>query len=309
MAFHIVYLSHGGKKYHDQTRFSVLTLLHHLRAADRDDIRVAVYTDDPSAAPVDPLVRIIPLTAAELRAYRGRFDYVHRIKLMVMRRACDELDSAMMYVDCDTRWLRVPDEAFDALLSGGSCCMHVREGELGPGFFPEYQVAATRYREPLARMGATVAKELAMWNSGVIGTPAGAQAFYDASLAINDFLLPRMQPRNWTEQFALSLAACSRYRMLALGDALHHYWNYSYEAPLYLNEVFAGMAADWSVARQAEYCANFAWSESRLRELQAAPEHKRQRRRNKWRASINKRKIDLRVWLARLSGRLDHPQH
>ncbi|AXE36643.1 hypothetical protein [Chromobacterium phragmitis] len=309
MALHIVYLSHGGKKYHDQTRFSILTLLHLLIAERRDDIQVAVYTDDPASVPQHELIKIFPLTAQQLRSYRGQFDYVHRIKLMVMQWANAELGSALMYVDCDTRWLSLPHPVFQALEQGGVCCMHVKEGSLGPGFFPEYQAAVRKHEAPLRSLGLADGLALEMWNSGVIGTPAGADAFYASALAINDYLLPRMRPRNWTEQFALSLVACSQYRMLALGDALHHYWNYSYEAPIYLQEVFSAMDASWDVERQARYCAELEWDEARLKAIQAAPEHKHRRRSNKWRASIAKRKIDLRAWLALLTGGLSQPPH
>lgn len=309
MALHIVYLSHGGKKYHDQTRFSILTLLHLLISQGRDDIRVAVYTDDPDSVPQHDLVKIFPLTAQQLRSYRGQFDYVHRIKLMVMQCACADLGTALMYVDCDTRWLSIPDQVFQALEQDGNCCMHVKEGVLGPAFFPEYRAAVSKHEACLRAFGLVDGLVLEMWNSGVIGTPAGADAFYASALAINDYLLPRMRPRNWTEQLALSLAACSRYRMLELGDALHHYWNYSYEAPIYLQEVFSSMDSAWSVERQARYCAELEWDEARLRAIQAAPEHKQRRRRSKWRASIAKRKIDLRAWLALLTGGLNRTHH
>ena len=138
----------------------------------------------------------------------------------------------------------------------------------------------------------------------VVGASAGMVAFFETALRVNDFLLPRVEARNWTEQLAWSLVACDGRQPLALGDALHHYWNYSYEAPLYLAEVFAGMAPDWDVARQAEFCGEFAWDEARLKTIQADPEHKRQRRRNKLRNSIAKRKVDWRILLARLCGTL-----
>lgn len=64
------------------------------------------------------------------------------------------------------------------------------------------------------------------------------------------------------------------------------------------------MAPDWDVARQAEFCGEFAWDEARLKTIQADPEHKRQRRRNKLRNSIAKRKVDWRILLARLCGTL-----
>lgn len=304
MAIHIVYLSHGGKKYYDQTRFSVLSLLHLLLKQQRQDVKIMVYTDAPDSVPAHPLVRTETLSRTQLQAYRGQFDYVHRIKLEVMLKAARELGTAVLYVDCDTRWLRVPDELFARLEEGKASCMHVNEGVFGPGFFPDYLAAVDKHGAELRKMGVADVRGLAMWNAGVVGASADMVPFFETALRVNDFLLPRVEARNWTEQLAWSLVACDGREPLALGDALHHYWNYSYEAPLYLAEVFAGMEPGWDVARQAEYCGEFAWDESRLKTIQADPEHKRQRRRNKLRNSISKRKVDWRILIARLRGAL-----
>ena len=301
MPTHIIYLSHGGKKYYDQARFSVLTLLHLLVKAQRTDVRIVVYTDDPSSVPAHALIECMPLTRTQLDAYRGPFDYVHRIKLKVLEHAARHFGSSLLYVDCDTRWLALPDAIFGMLQAGDGACMHVEEGRIGATFFPHYVAALERYRPQLHALGvAQVPADLMMWNAGAIGVPAGAESFFTKAVAVNDFLLERVKPRNWAEQLAVSLVAVDAFTLKALGEPLHHYWNYSYEAPLYLAELFAKMGTGLSTERQAEYCAGIAWDEARLKALQAAPEHKRKRRRNKWRGSIAKRKVDLRVLIARL---------
>jgi len=309
MPFNIIYLSHGGKKYYDQTRFSVLSLLHLLIEQQRQDIHIVVYTDSLESVPQHPLIQAIAIEKSQLAAYRGRFDYVHRIKLEVLQRASLEVGTPLLYVDCDSRWRSLPDELFARLQINlpnqqQVGCMHVLEGQFCPEFFPEYQQAVEMFGPQLRALGVRDTSHLAMWNAGAIGVPAGADHFFTQALAINDFLLPRVNARNWIEQFALSLVACSRFRMEALDQALHHYWNYSYEAPIYLNEIFAAMAPDWDVTRQAKYCAQLSWDESRLKQIQSAPEHKALRRSNKRRNSLYKRKIDLRIALVRLGLRL-----
>lgn len=308
MPVNVVYLSHGGRKYYDQTRFSVLTLLQLLLQQQRSDVRIVVYTDDAASVPSHPLIQTMPLTAAEMVGYRGRFDYVHRIKLQVLRRATLELDGALLYVDCDTRWLSLPDALFARLAQTDAaqpvCCMHVPEGAFSPDFFPDYHRFIRDQAQSLQPLGVKSVDKLLMWNAGAIGVPPGSTAFFDDVLRVNDYLFTRVVPRNWVEQFALSLVACSRYQMLPLGDALHHYWNYSYEAPLYLARFFDAQPVDASVETLAASCAAHHWDESELKRLQAAPEHKRQRRRNKLRNSLRKRRVDMKVALARLQLRL-----
>jgi hypothetical protein len=300
---HIVYIVHGARKYHDQTRFSILTLLHLLLTQQRTDLRIHVYTDTPDALPVHPLVSSETLSPAQFRACRGRFDFIHRVKLVLIRRASRELGSALLYIDGDTRWRHLPQAVFDGLRRGDECCLCAREGELGPDFFPSYLAALRRHRQPLRAAGLPELERPVMWNSGAVGTPAGADAFYDTALALGDTLLTRVRPRLWLEQLAFSLTAHSRYPVVrTLDAAVDHYWTHGSEAPLYLREIFAGMDPDWSIERQAEYCANIRWDEERLRQIQADPAQRAMRRAARRRASLAKRLTDLRILLARLRG-------
>lgn len=292
----IVYLSHGGKKYYDQTRFSILTLLHLLSKNQCNDVRIVVYTDYLSSVPQHEWVQIILLGKEQIQSYRGRFDYTHRIKIKVLQRATQELGTDLLYVDCDTRWLQLPHDIFDAIRSGGAC-MHTHEGDMGQDFF----AACIQYKTQLHDLGVLDITKSSMWNAGAIGVPSGATDFFDTALAVSDFLFTRVKAKNWIEQLAISLAAHNRYELHALGDdVLHHYWNYSFEAPIYLSEVFSAMAHGLTLGQQAEYCANLEWSEERLQELQRDPKNRNLRWIKKMRNSFYKRKIELLVLQARI---------
>ena len=238
-----------------------------------------------------------------MQAYRGQFDYVHRIKLEVMLKAARELGTAVLYVDCDTRWLRVPDDLFARLEAGNASCMHVNEGVFGPGFFPDYLAAVDKHGAELRKMGWPIPRA---WRCGTPAWSAPPPAWWLSSKppCASTISCCRAWKRATDRATGVVAGGLRRPPAAGAGDALHHYWNYSYEAPLYLAEVFAGMAPDWDVARQAEFCGEFAWDEARLKTIQADPEHKRQRRRNKLRNSIAKRKVDWRILLARLCGTL-----
>src|SRR5258707_8605008 len=129
----ILYLSHDGQKYHDQTRYSVLTLLALLLQQNRNDFRIAVYTDRPDLVPAHDLVKPIRVNAGEFAGMRGPLQYVHRIKLEVLRRAPGDLGTPLVYVDSDTRWLRIPHEPFATLSGSGipsTCFLYKVEGSL-----------------------------------------------------------------------------------------------------------------------------------------------------------------------------------
>ena len=51
MQQHIVYVVHGPLKYYDQARLSILTALNLMLEAQRDDLRICVYAQQPERLP------------------------------------------------------------------------------------------------------------------------------------------------------------------------------------------------------------------------------------------------------------------
>jgi hypothetical protein len=311
----ILYLSHGGPKYHDQTRYSVLTLLALLFAQNRNDVRIAVYTDRPDQLPVHDLVHAIPVAPEDFAAWRGPLDYVHRIKLGVLQRALDALGPPLIYVDSDTRWLQIPDAPFAALSpelrvsrlpspeqeAGGTpavsgtapCYLYKIEGLISPDFFPQYFHLLRRSRSRLAAWGLRPDPPWTMWNSGTVGIPADSAGFIDDVLRINDALLPHVSFRNCVEQLALSLVASSRFEVRPFDACLEHWWRYGSELPVYLERFFDALPPGLPVAEQAARAAQFPIVECDLRAIQRRPANRAVRWFVKVRNSFYKRRIDL----------------
>lgn len=302
----IVYLSHGSKKFYDQTRFSVLTLLYLLESANRNDINIVVYTDNIESVPKHEKITCIEIPRRELKSYRGKFDYVHRIKLCTLLRACKEISGPFLYVDCDTRWISLPDHAFGKLRETAPngkkyLVMHANEGKYSESFFPVYYEYIRKHKAELASLGIENISNLYNWNAGAIGVPQNSQAFFETALRVCDHLFTKVKPRNWVEQCAVSLVGCSQYEMFALGDCLHHYWNHGYEAPIYLARFFSELPSGLTVEEMAHACATHQWDDSELKRLQAMPIHIRKRTHLKWKNSISKRVIDLKILLDKIA--------
>jgi hypothetical protein len=296
----IVYLSHGSQKFYDQTTFSVMTLLWRLIQANRGDIQIVIFTDQIRSAPQHPLVKVVEITRDELRRYKGRFDYVHRIKHCILLKASQELTGPILYVDCDTRWLEIPDQALDILKQDHGaitphCCMHEIDGAFSETHFPDYHRYITEHAEELKAQGIHHLDRLLNWNAGAIGLPEGNTRFFEDALKISDFVFTKVKPRNWVEQFAWSLVGCDRYQMFALGDCLHHYWGYSYEAPIYLRQFFKSLPPNLSVEELAKACATHEWSKGSLIDIQKHYKHVWIRRWNKFKNSIKKRKVEAAI--------------
>jgi len=298
----IIYLSHGGQKYHDQTRYSVLTLLALLLEQKRSDFCIAVYTDRPDRLPAHDLVRPIPVNAEEFAGLLGPLDYPHRIKLGILKRALGDLGAPLIYVDSDTRWLRIPDEPFASLSGSGTppaCYLHKIEGSISANFFPQYFGLLRGKRRKLIEWRLPPDPPWTMWNSGTVGIPSRSEGFIDEVLRVNDELLPHVGYRNCVEQLALSLAAASRFEVRPFDAYLEHWWPYGSELPLLLQRFLDPLPPGLPVPEQAARAAQFRIIESELRAIQSLPAHRLARWCAKVRSSFYKRKIDLRAYALR----------
>lgn len=301
----IVYLSHGGRKYHDQTRYSALTLLALLIGHNRNDIGIVVYTDEPDEVPRHDLVRAIPLTARELAAWRGPLDYVHRIKLSVLNRALGDFGAPLIYVDSDTRWLQIPDAHFatlgtlredgrgDRMGAPPPCYLYKIEGTISPTCFPQYFHLLRNSRRRLDAWRLPCSPPWTMWNSGAVGIPGRNAHFIDDVLRVSDGLLPHVKFRNCVEQLALSLVAASRFDVRPFDACLEHWWSYGMELPIYLRRFFDLLPPGLPVAEQAARAAQFPVIEADLHAIQRRPANRFARWRAKVRNSFYKRRIDL----------------
>ena len=307
----VVYLSHGGQQFHDQTRFSVLTLLARLLAEGRSDIAIAIYTDRPELAPKHELIKVAPLAVEDLRRWRGPLDYVHRVRLEILRRAVQDIGLPFIYVDSDTRWLKIPDPQFAALRPPGTdrertdkpaFFMHTIEGEVSPTFFPQYYRFLRAREAQLKSSGLQTPRPWIMWNAGTLGVPPGADNFFSETLSLCDEFLPYVRSRNCLDQLIMSMLAASRFRIAALDDCVHHYWKFNSETAVVLRRILAKLDQQAVLERQAELSVRQEWDEAELRAIQKAPINRLRRLLRKTANSVHKRKLDL------IARRLRHSQ-
>lgn len=302
-----MYLVHGGPKYQVQARYSVLTLLALLAEDPRPDWRIVIYTDRPEGCPEHPQIQAERLDADELRRFRGPLDYVHRIKMEVLRRAALTLDGPLLYVDCDTRWTALPDAPFRALSMAPAegqpraAFMHVFEGQVNASFYGDYAQVLARHSELRARLGIHPGAEWPMWNAGTVGVPAGSAGIFEHALAVTDGLIFAIRRRNWVEQLALSIAIGQRLRIEAFDAYLEHYWQHSAELPALLGRFFASLPAG-SIEHQARRAAGFAIDAEALEAIRRSPGHRLAQVYARSAKSMAKRRIALKALLLGIIG-------
>lgn len=305
MPHHIVYLSHGGAGFHLQTRFSILTLLDLLIQQGREDVRVWNFTDRPEESVAHELVSTVPVPPGDIARFRGVLDDTHRIKLEVLRRAEAETGLPFIYVDSDTRWLRIPDEPFQKLVESSASSagdptrpvayMHQVEYQISPDYFPHYHRLLQQEKARLLQWNLPAQEPWVMWNAGMLGIPAGARGLFEKALAITDELLLVAKPRNWVEQAVMSLLMSSRFELRPFQEWLVHYHSHGQTLPVLLQRFFQSLPPGLSVAQQAEEAARFPIRMEELIQIENLPANRMKKLlAGAWK-SCRKRWLDLRA--------------
>jgi hypothetical protein len=250
----LVLQAYGSARIVQEARFAVLTFLHH--AAKREDSwRVVIYTDQPGAfADLGAGVFTEPMDAARVRAWRGRIDFVHRVKLEVLLDCLQRHPGTLLYVDSDT-WFDGDPWLLYERIGATDAVMHECEGRLHEepnGVLRKMHrfVRGTSFQLPdgerVQMSGATE-----MWNAGVIGLDANvAVPLLQRALALTDTMHAQYQ-KHVTEQLAVSWVLQTDMRLRAASDVVHHYWRTCAEVEKIL-EVFFQEHAGLPLPRLAE---------------------------------------------------------
>jgi hypothetical protein len=231
----IVYFVLGGNTViHMQVGFSIRTML---AQASTDDT-IYVVTDTPTVYANLPQVETIPISADEIKDYRGPHDFFWRVKIMVLRQIARMApDKAMMYLDGDT-YLYGSLNEIKALLAEGCSMMHKDEG--CPGDMKQKSLSMWQTVNGKTYAGITIGREHHMWNAGVVAIPANRVVeTTDLALAVCDGMLDDGSEPVTVEQYALSIALKERStRMVEADRWIGHYWHNKYYWSRYIAKFF-----------------------------------------------------------------------
>ena len=219
--------AYGDTRILQEARFAVLTFLH-FALPRPDPWKVIVYTDQPGAfADFGERVATEPIDAHRLRAWRGRIDFVHRVKLEVLLDCLQRHAGTLLYVDSDTWFERDPWLLYERITATGAV-MHECEGRLEEeknGVLRKIHrfVRSNTFQLPdgaIVRMPGSTE----MWNAGVIGLdPSVAEPLLRRALSLTDAMHAKYR-KHVTEQLAVSWVLQNEMHLQAADDVVHHYW-------------------------------------------------------------------------------------
>jgi hypothetical protein len=221
---YLVYIAFGNDDFRNEALSSILSYL--LLKPKKEEATIIVYTDQVShfkplaGAPVSIIYEEI--APQQWQLWRGRIDFVHRIKIEVIRATVLKYGGNIIYLDSDTFFLKDPAVIFQAL-SSGKRFMHIYESTLktSKGFHYSVYSNLIKYNTASWYQDLVNAK---MYNAGVIGVSAGDALLLDQILQLTDTLYG-LYPTHVMEQLSFSMSMPQNGQLGEAAPYLLHYWH------------------------------------------------------------------------------------
>jgi len=225
---YIVFLCYGNERVFHECVFALLSLS---RIYDRglpDNMQVWIYTDKPGwfrsfkECPLHLNYRETRLD--EIKQWRGTIDFVHRVKIEMLKDFSANKSGNVLYADTDVVFAYPVDDVFQAL-SAGKRYMHIMEGKISEEGNPIFKKLNAHLKtEATLKLNGKPMYEMAMWNAGVLGFNTKDSGLLDSVLDFTDREYPKFS-KHVVEQFAFSVYFSQPGDIKAATPYIIHYWN------------------------------------------------------------------------------------
>ncbi|MGI4832898.1 MAG: hypothetical protein ACRYFK_05490 [Janthinobacterium lividum] len=232
----LVYQAYGQPGIRHEAAFSILSAYAAGGGTLGKAVQVVVYTDAPAELEAllgpQPAIRYQPIAADQWQQWRGNIDFVHRVKIEVLRHAAAHYAGPLLYLDTDTLFERPPAEVL-GWLAAGPRLMHAAEGTLGQGGYLNRKIGRYLRRHGFVSQCGGPVLNLAtpMYNAGVLGLHPADAPLLDQVLCLTDEL-HRFYPKHVMEQLAFSAVLSAAGPVRAATPGVFHYWNLKEARPL-----------------------------------------------------------------------------
>jgi len=220
----LVYQAYGKPEIIRQSLFSILSFL-------RWDLgeKILVYTDQSQQLTQFfqeiSQVEIVSITPEQIKTWRGKIDFVHRVKIEVLLDAVKRQKDSILYLDGDTIFIKDPKALFSQTNPGQSI-MHLMESRLDQAKDPLTKKMAQFCRTEnfkLKRGIVSIPLSTEMWNAGVIGIDGTRLNLLERILELTDVAYEKYQ-KHVIEQLAVSYFLQSVGKITPAEPWILHYW-------------------------------------------------------------------------------------
>ncbi len=241
---YIIFQAYGPEYILQECMYALLTFSRVHTATLPDDLGIWIYTDQEdwfrSHFPDCPLpLSFRKMDEAMIRQWRGEINFVHRLKIEVLRDFCQQRSGNIIYLDTDT-FFTAPVNGIFEHIHNGALYMHVQESILREEANPMLR-KLNRFLQknnPLSVNGKqlNISADTAMWNAGMLGFHTDRAPLLDQILQFTDEVY-RVFPKHVVEQFAFSLYFQQAAQIKSSAAHIFHYWNFKEMRP-YLKSFF-----------------------------------------------------------------------
>lgn len=245
---YIVFLCYGYERVFHECAYALLSLdSRHSSTLRKTEIWI--YTDNPGwfkAFKDCPLqLNYREVNAETIKKWRGAIDFVHRVKIEVLKDFTNGRTGNVLYADTDVVFTR-NIVSLQTHIAQGRLCMHIMEGVVSGKGNPIFRKLNDHIVSAGLKLNGKPMQDMAMWNAGVLGFNTQHVHLLDEVLAFTDRVYPAF-PKHVVEQFAFSAYFQDASEIKAASPYIFHYWNLK-EAGLVLASFF-------------EYFKGRSWSE------------------------------------------------
>lgn len=224
----LVYQAYGVQDVIRQTMFSIVSLLKAIEPSDT--LQIWIYTDQKNIFTdffgEHPRLKYVEVTMEQIKAWRGEIDFVHRVKIEILKDAGSRFKGCLYYCDGDTYFMSSPAKLY-ARVNDRYSLMHIAENALDRGTDPlskKILKFVKKHHFQVNQELVGIGPSTVMWNAGVLGLSEKNKSLLPFVLELTDqsYSLYR---KHVMEQLAFSFFLQTRSEIIPANDVIYHYWN------------------------------------------------------------------------------------
>lgn len=257
---------YGKERILREAKFCVLSLLKFIKGDS--NYKIILYTDNRDFFnDINQYVSFEPLTAEMVQQWKGKHNFVHRVKIKMLLDFMGKYSGKFIYLDSDTWFTASPENLFH-LIDNKNALMHLPEARLDSKANPIIKKMHRFVNSNTFKLsdgsGIKIPGSYFMWNAGVIGLETAAKPIVEKVLELTDAMLDAYQ-KHVMEQLAFSYFLQHKYTVHRTDDVIAHYWQYCTPAEQPMKELLEG-SKNKPVDERIKAVHSFNWKDIKLPE-------------------------------------------
>lgn len=224
---YIVFQCYGNERVFQECTYALLSFSRFYGSGELKNTEIWIYTDNPEwfrSFKDCPLpLKYREVNSNLIRQWRGSIDFVHRVKIEVLKDITADKKGNFLYLDTDI----VVTYCLDKMLTdinAGSLYMHIMEGKVSEKGNSIFRKLNNYLIDAKEQLNGKPMNNMVMWNAGVLGFNTDNLHLLNDVLCFTDQVYPKF-PKHVVEQFAFSVFFQDAGNIKAAAPYVFHYWN------------------------------------------------------------------------------------